>query len=157
MNQIRLEVDWAITPDGPIIFEDMDATVPSASRHLPEMRDLVSRLRVNGHVADMQEHTLSARGLTWLEEVGIFVGSGAATALINLTLNDFYNIAKQWAREKVRQRESAPTSQRWPESIRIYDIRGNLVAYWKIDENGEKEYCTLPRDEAIDGTPHAEQ
>jgi len=112
----------------------------------PERReaieDLATQLRQHGHLVVIEERQqIPGRyGLPWAEQVGIFVGSGVATTLLNATVSDVYNTAKSWARNRFHsKRKAQPVGHVQPERVTIYGSDNKVLCSWKVDENGELE------------------
>jgi hypothetical protein len=107
------------------------------------VQELAAALRETGHSVAIEEPEPARMPgiglLTWAETVGIFIGTGVATTLLNAVVTDVYNSAKNWARKQFKDRKSSNPNLRIPLSFTIYDSRGIRVLSWKIDSDGEYE------------------
>jgi hypothetical protein len=71
-----------------------------------------------------------------VETVAVFVGSGAAAAVLNNIVADVYRITKKWARERKQKR---PTEEILL-TITIYGPDGDILAsWWIIDDKVRKQ------------------
>ena len=113
----------------------------------PEKREaaeeLAQNLRENGQgvaVTTYPEGWASPpRGITPVEQVLIFIGSGVATTLLNAVVTDVYNTAKIWARKRFGtnfRRLDTPTQE-----IQII-LPGGTKIVWELDNFGEHERDT---------------
>jgi Ribosomal protein L7/L12 C-terminal domain len=103
--------------------------------------ELAGSLRVSGRAVAVTRYPVGwaspARGLTPIEEVAIFIGSGVATSLLNAFVTDVYNTAKSWPRQRFEnnaQLRDAPT-----EVVRIFGPDNELLVYWELNKFGEDE------------------
>jgi hypothetical protein len=55
-----------------------------------------------------------------IETMAIFLGSSIGSAIISATVNDIYNTAKQWVRERRKKRKTKQTSWHDPLSTHHY-------------------------------------
>lgn len=76
--------------------------------------------------------------LTLAQEVGIFIGTGVATTLLNAVVTDIYNSAKSWARNQVKKQQSSNPHVHPQQSFTIY-VDGKPLLSCKIDSDGEHE------------------
>jgi ribosomal protein L7/L12/DNA-binding CsgD family transcriptional regulator len=105
-----------------------------------EIDDLAAALKAEGRSVALQNNWGSLQppaGLSTFEEILIFIGSGASTALLNAIVTDVYNAAKNWGRKRFGNQSrmvNAPTIR--------FSIKGpddeRLVVWW-IDGEGENE------------------
>jgi hypothetical protein len=110
---------------------------------LPKVRkpakDLVSELARLGYSVSVQE-TKPARSAVSspniIEMVGIFVGTGVATTLINAAVTDMYNSARNWARDRFK-RQNRPDV--FVCGFTIYGPDGQPLVFWRISNQGEQE------------------
>jgi hypothetical protein len=113
----------------------------------PEFRESVQELAAilkdTGHSVAIEEpkrERLPGIGfLTLAQEVGIFIGTGVATTLLNAVVTDICNSAKSWARNQVEKPQSSNRPIRQRLSFTIYDAEGKPLLSWKIDSDGEHE------------------
>jgi len=105
------------------------------------MEDLVARLNDAGYSAVLHERVpYPVLGAAWWEDVFIFIGAGAATTLLNAAVTDVYNIAKLWARERFKAKETAKREeQKWVESIFIHTDDYQIVVRWKMGRDGKEQ------------------
>jgi hypothetical protein len=106
------------------------------------IEQLAGILRERGHSAHVEigERIPGRYGLTWAEQVTIFIGSGAATSLLNGIVSDVYSTTKDWARKRFKKRQSASTGGK-PRPLRftVYGPDNERLLSWKIDFEGEHE------------------
>ena len=70
-----------------------------------------------------------------IETMAIFLGSSIGSAIISATVNDIYNTAKQWVRERRKKRETKQTSGMIPfQRIIIYGPDRDEIASWSTRE-----------------------
>lgn len=107
------------------------------------VQELVVDLKGTGHSVSIEkpkrEQIPGVGFLTLAQEVGIFIGTGVATTLLNAVVTDIYNSAKSWARNQVKKRKSSNPNLSQRLSFTIYDAEGKPLLSWKIDSDGEHE------------------
>jgi hypothetical protein len=70
-----------------------------------------------------------------IETMAIFLGSSIGSAIISATVNDIYNTARQWIRERRKKRETKQTSGIIPfQRIIIYGPDRDEIASWSTWE-----------------------
>jgi hypothetical protein len=107
------------------------------------VQELAAALRETGHSVAIEEperKQIPGLGfLTLAEAIGIFIGTGVATALLNVVVTDIYNSAKSWARQQFKKQQSSNPNQGQLRSFTIYDSEGKPLLSWKLDGDGEHE------------------
>jgi len=108
--------------------------------HRADVEDFVRRLRDDGRDVDLEviEYLPGRRGVTWVEWLAIFVGSGVGSALVNNVTNDLYNVAKAWARRRLRKkRDQSESGGARPTGFVIYGPDGEELRRWDTREDDE--------------------
>ncbi len=107
------------------------------------VQELAAALRETGHSVGIKEPERKRRPglgfLTVAEAIGIFIGTGTATTLLNAVVTDIYNSAKGWARLQFKKQQSSNPNLRQSQRFTIYDSEGKPLLSWKIDSDGEYE------------------
>ena len=111
-----------------------DRVKPERYRAVTELVNSLEKDKFSVIIAAHEPIPVTMRaGVPW-EQVGIFVGAGVGTTLINAVVTDIYNSAKKWARV-----EFGKKSYKRPERVVIYDPSGKVLIVWRIDSQGERE------------------
>jgi len=108
--------------------------------HRADVEAFVRQLRDDGRDVELEviEYVPGRRGVTWVEWLTIFVGSGVGGALVNNVTNDLYNAAKAWARRRLRRKQDESDSGRArPIGFVIYGPDGEELRRWDTREDDE--------------------
>lgn len=155
----------------------IDAEIRIGHDSSPEERaaaaELADNLRAIGRTVVITRYPegwsapAGAGGLTVVEEVAIFIGSGVVSSILNSVVTDVYSTAKSWARKRLKEnapskdipgsrprgflgrlrRGSAPEAQRSPnEVVRIFGPDAKILMYWSLTELGEQENDYRPEE-----------
>jgi hypothetical protein len=113
------------------------------ARHLTEdLAMLASNLREGGLEATVEEpmpyDNLLRHGWSIpVEDVLIFIGSGVGGALINATITDIYNSAKDWARVRFKKKRKEDPAWQVKNRFTIYGPDGKQLLRWELDSHVE--------------------
>lgn len=132
--------DRPMLPDMPEVTIRMGSPADIISdEQRASIEHLADDLRQRGHDAGTEiiPYIPGRRGVTWPESVAIFVGSGAATALITLVVSDVYSTVKKWARNRFSKRAHQVNPR--PLWITFYGPDNKPLLRLKIDREGEHE------------------
>ena len=66
----------------------------------------------------------------------IFVGSGAATALVSAVVTDAYNSAKKWVMDRHPEKDEEVAPLNVSVRMTVIDSHGNFILYWEVDSVG---------------------
>lgn len=108
--------------------------------HRADVEAFVRQLRDDGRDVELEvvEYVPGRRGVTWVEWLTIFVGSGVGGALVNNVTNDLYNTAKAWARRRPRRKQDESDSGgARPIGFVIYGPDGEELRRWDTREDDE--------------------
>jgi hypothetical protein len=108
--------------------------------HRADVEAFVRSLREDGREVDLEviEYVPGRRGVTWVEWLTIFVGSGVGGALVNNVTNDLYNAARTWVRRRLQKKRGESDSGRSrPIGFVIYGPDGEELRRWDTREDGD--------------------
>jgi hypothetical protein len=142
MAEIRIRAGSATQSPSPEFFE--------------AIRELEESLGQNYAATIQQVERIPGRyGVTWGESVAIFIGTSVASGLIEAMVNDVYNEAKAWGRDRLnKQQQENPDGRTRPLSITLYDAEDQRLLNWLINGDGEHEIdYTKQGDGSESGSP----
>jgi hypothetical protein len=123
-----------------IVLADGGAAMVLQPDREADLEELASSLRSTGAEVELRikEYVPGRRGVTWAEQVVIYLSGAISATLLPLIIEDLYKMAKEWARKRFRKKLEEHDNPR-PEHFRIYGPDGKVVKSWTIDKNGERE------------------
>jgi hypothetical protein len=133
-----------------IVLADGGAAVVLEPERQADLEDLASTLRSTGAEVELRitEYVPGRRGVTWAEQVLIYLSGIATGTLVPRVVEDLYELAKGWARKRFQKKmEESPIGYHRPEHFRIYGPDGKVLKSWTIDKNGEREETDPSQDQ----------